>query len=177
MILLGLSGSISVYKACDIVSTLKKEIEVHVIMTEAATKFVAPLTFQVLSKNKVHTNIFDEHIPAEINHIELGKRAYVFIIAPASANTIAKISNGIADDMLSATALALPKNVKKLIAPAMNREMFLNEITQKNIRNLQEMGYEVIAPQKKLLACGDIGIGALAETEVILEKIRDCYRK
>ncbi|MCL1924409.1 MAG: phosphopantothenoylcysteine decarboxylase [Defluviitaleaceae bacterium] len=176
MILLGVTGSISAYKACDIVSTLKKETEINVIMTKSATKFVTPLTFQVLSNNKVYTDTFDEHIPSQINHIELGKKAKLFIIAPASANTIAKIANGLADDMLSSTALALPKHVKKLIAPSMNMEMFLNSITKKNLKSLEEQGYKIIQPQKKLLACGDFGIGALAEVEDILDEIKSVYK-
>jgi len=177
MILLGVTGGIAAYKACDIVSTLKKETEVQVIMTASATKFVTPLTFQVLSTNKVYTDMFDEHIPSQINHIDLGKKAKVFVIVPGSATTIARIANGLADDMLSAIALALPKHVKKLIAPAMNVEMFTKEITQRNLKTLEEFGYKIIPPREKLLACGDIGMGALAKNEVIIDEIRNSYRE
>lgn len=121
-IILAVSGSISAYKAnSDLTSRLKKKgYDVHVIMTEAAQAFITPLTLQVLSKNPVHTDVMEEKLAERINHIDLGKEADLFVVAPASANTIAKLAYGLADNMLTATALALPSTTPKLIAPAMN---------------------------------------------------------
>ena len=132
-IILAVSGSISAYKAADLTSRLKKKgYDVHVIMTEAAQDFITPLTLQVLSKNPVHTDVMEEKLAERINHIDLGKEADLFVVAPASANTIAKLAYGLADNMLTATALALPSTTPKLIAPAMNTKMYENPLTKKN---------------------------------------------
>lgn len=170
-VLLGISASISAYKAADIVSQLKKkEIDVEVIMTQNSTKIIPELTLQVLSKNKVHTEVMAEHIPTEINHIDLAKRADLFIIAPASANMIGKIANGIADDMLSTTALAV-HDIPKIIAPAMNTYMYSNPAMVANLNKLEQYGYSIIEPKTSLLACGDYGKGALADVKDIVDTI------
>ena len=171
-IILGVSGSISAYKAADLTSRLKKKgYDVHVIMTEAAQAFITPLTLQVLSKNPVHTDVMEEKLADRINHIDLSKEADLFIVAPASANTIAKLANGMADNMLTATALALPSTTPKLIAPAMNTKMYDNPLTRKNLDTLHDLGYQEILPKSGVLACGDTGRGALAGIDVILEAI------
>ncbi|WP_321387750.1 phosphopantothenoylcysteine decarboxylase [uncultured Enterococcus sp.] len=170
-ILLGVSGSISAYKAADITSRLTKlGYQVEVIMTVNSTKFITPLTLQALSKNPVHTEVMEELYPEQINHIELAKRADLFLVAPASANIIGKLANGIADDMLSTVAMALKEEVPKLIAPAMNTYMYQNPIMQKNLTILKDVGYQEIEPREALLACGDFGRGALAEVDVIVNE-------
>lgn len=173
-ITLAVSGSISAYKAADLTSQLTKAgHEVTVIMTKAATAFITPLTLQALSKNLVHTDIMLEENPASIKHIDVAKETELFLVAPASANTIAKLAHGLADDMLSAVALAIPAGVPKLIAPAMNTNMYLNLATQDNLEKLARYGYQEIKPREALLACGDFGTGALAELDVILKRVKE----
>lgn len=173
-ITLAVSGSISAYKAADLTSQLTKVgHEVTVIMTKAATAFITPLTLQALSKKLVHTDIMLEENPASIKHIDVAKETDLFLVAPASANTIAKLAHGLADDMLSAVALAIPAGVPKLIAPAMNTNMYLNLATQDNLEKLARYGYQEIKPREALLACGDFGTGALAELDVILERVKE----
>lgn len=171
-IILAVSGSISAYKAADLTSSLKKKsYDVNVIMTEASKAFITPLTFQVLSKNPVHTDLMEEKLADRINHIDLSKEADLFIVAPASANTIAKLAHGVADNMLTATALALPSTTPKLIAPAMNTKMYDNPLTKKNLNTLDQLGYQEFLPKSGVLACGDTGRGALADIDIILEAI------
>ncbi|WP_288275117.1 phosphopantothenoylcysteine decarboxylase [uncultured Streptococcus sp.] len=171
-ILLAVSGSISAYKSADLANELTKSgYDVHVLMTKAATDFITPLTLQVLSKNAVHLDVMKEDNPKSVNHIELAKKADLFVLAPASANTLAKLAHGMADNIVTATALALPAETPKLIAPAMNTKMYDNPLTQRNISILKEVGYQEIEPRSSLLACGDVGRGALAEQDVILERI------
>lgn len=171
-ILLAVSGSISAYKSADLANELTKSgYDVHVLMTKAATDFITPLTLQVLSKNAVHLDVMKEDDPKSVNHIELAKKADLFVLAPASANTLAKLAHGMADNIVTATALALPAGTPKLIAPAMNTKMYDNPLTQRNISILKEVGYQEIEPRSSLLACGDVGRGALAEQDVILERI------
>lgn len=171
-ILLAVSGSISAYKAADLTNRLTKlGYDVHVLMTKAATDFITPLTLQVLSKNTVHFDVMSEEDPKSVNHIELAKKADLFILAPVSANTLAKLAHGLADNMVTATALALPAETPKLIAPAMNTKMYENPLTQRNLSILKEVGYEEIEPRSSLLACGDLGRGALAELDTIIEHI------
>lgn len=166
---IGVSGGIAAYKALDIVSALrKKDIDVRVIMTESATKFVTPLTFQSLSQNMVTTDMFAEPKAFEIQHISLAKRADVFLVAPATANIIGKVANGIADDMLSTTIMAT--KAKVIFAPAMNTNMYENKIVQSNIDKLKGLGYEFIEPASGRLACGDEGKGKLADVNTIVEK-------
>ncbi len=175
-VVLGVSGGIAVYKACDVVSKLRKEdINVNVIMTKHATEFVSALTFQSLSQNPVATNMFEPVANWDIEHISLAKKADIFLIAPATANIIAKIANGIADDMLSTTVMATKATV--VIAPAMNTNMYENPITQSNIQKLKELGYIFIEPAYGRLACGDLGQGKLAETDLIVENVKFLLEK
>jgi len=171
-IVLGVSGGIAVYKACELVSRLKKlNADVHVIMTASAAKFVTPLTFQSLSLNQVAVDMFDTPNYWEIEHISLAKLADVIVIAPATANIIGKLANGIADDMLSTTIMAT--KAKVLIAPAMNTNMYENPVLQRNIKLLSELGYIMIPPTEGRLACGDVGKGKMAEPAVIEKSIID----
>ena len=177
-ILLGVSGSISAYKAADLTSQFTKlGYNVEVIMTTNSTKFITPLTLQSLSKNPVHTNVMEEIAPDKINHIDLAKKADLFLVAPASANILAKLANGIADDMLSTIALALKEDVPKFIAPAMNTYMYQNPITQRNLKTLKDVGYQEIDPREALLACGDFGRGALATVDEVVTVISKALTK
>lgn len=169
-VVLGVSGGIAVYKALDVVSRLKKaDIDVDVIMTKSATEFVTPLSFQSLSQNKVIVDMFDEPKYWEIQHISLAKKADLMVIVPATANIIGKVSNGIADDMLSTTIMAT--KAKVIFAPAMNTNMYENPIIQDNIQKLKNYGYGFIEPSSGRLACGDTGRGKLEDTEIIVEHI------
>ena len=169
-VVIGVSGGIAVYKACDIVSRLKKlNANVHVIMTNNATEFVTPLTFQSLSQNYVVNDMFEEPKTWDVEHISLAKKADVFLIAPATANVIGKIANGICDDMLTTTVMATTGKV--LIAPAMNTNMYRNPILQRNINILRELGYNFVDPESGRLACGDVGEGKLAQPEVIVNEV------
>ena len=173
-ITVAVTGSISAYKSADLVSRLGKlGHQVTVLMTQAATAFITPLTLQILSKNDVHLDVMAEPYPDKVNHIEIGKATDLFILVPATANTIAKLANGLADNMVTSTALALPNHVKKLIAPAMNTKMYDHPATQANLQRLESYGYQIIAPREAILACGDSGRGALADLEMIIEKIQE----
>ena len=165
-VVVGVTGGIAVYKALDVISRLKKAgLDVHVVMTEHATKFVNPLSFQSLSQNMVVVDMFDEPKAWEIQHISLAKKADLMLIVPATVNILGKVANGIADDMLSTTIMATKAPV--VFAPAANTNMFLNPIVQRNIRVLKEYGYKFIEPASGRLACGDIGTGKLQDTELI----------
>lgn len=171
-IVLGVSGGIAAYKACELTSRLKKSnANVDVIMTKSAAEFVTPLTFQSLSLNQVVTDMFDKPKYWEIEHISLAKKADIFVVAPATANVIGKLANGIADDMLTTTALAT--KAIKLIAPAMNTNMYENPVVQRNMQTLKEMGYHFIEPGEGRLACGDVGKGKMAEPYLIEETIKE----
>ena len=173
---IGVSGGIAAYKALDVVSALrKKDIDVRVIMTESATKFVTPLPFQSLSQNMVVTDMFAEPKAYEIQHISLAKRADVFLVAPATANIIGKVANGIADDMLSTTIMAT--RAKIIFAPAMNTKMYENPIVQENINKLKKLGYEFIEPASGVLACGDDGKGKLADVNTIIDSVVNALEK
>lgn len=173
-ILLAITGSISAYKAADLTSQLTKEgHQVKVLMTPAATAFITPLTLQSLSKQSVLVDLMAEETPDQIQHIDLGKQADLFLVAPASANTIAKLAHGFADNIVTSTALALPTNVKKILAPAMNTKMLEHPATQNNIKTLKSYGYQIIPPREALLACGDQGAGALATIEIILTTVQE----
>ncbi len=169
-VVLGVSGGIAVYKACEIVSRLKKlGANVDVIMTDNAREFVTPLTFQTLAKSAVVTNAFEPVKEFDINHISLAKKADIFVVAPATANVIAKFAEGIADDMLTTTYLA--SNAQKLICPAMNCNMYEDETTQNNMRTLKDRGVLFCDSAIGLLACGDVGKGRMAEPVDIVDKI------
>ena len=171
-IVLGVTGSISAYKAADITSKLSKAgHDVHIILTDGGSKFITPLTLQTLSKNKVHTEFFEEGNPKEVKHITLAENADILVIAPASANIIGKIAGGIADDLLSATVMAAATTTPVYLAPAMNTNMYENPIVQANIEKLTALGYKFIEPKESLLACGVTGKGALADVDVIVDII------
>jgi phosphopantothenoylcysteine decarboxylase / phosphopantothenate---cysteine ligase len=169
-IVLGVTGGIAAYKACDLTSRLKKlGANVDVVMTQAATEFVTPLTFQSLSQNPVGVAMFQQPGAWEIEHIALAKKADLVLIAPATANIIGKIANGIADDLLSTTIMATKAPV--VIAPAMNSNMYHNPIVQANITRLTALNYRFISPVTGRLACGDVGEGKMASPETIIEEI------
>ncbi|SUY47307.1 phosphopantothenoylcysteine decarboxylase/phosphopantothenate--cysteine ligase [Clostridium putrefaciens] len=169
-VVLGVTGGIAAYKALDIISALKKkDIEVNVIMTRSAKEFVSPLTFQTLSQNIVVSDMFEEPKAFEIQHISLAKKADIILVAPATANIIGKVANGIADDMLSTTIMAT--KAKVVFALAMNTNMYNNKIVQENISKLKSYGYEFIEPTSGRLACGDDGKGKLADTKYIADKV------
>ena len=173
-ITLAVTGSISAYKAADITSQLTKlGLEVKVLMTPAARKFITPLTLQILSKNPVGLDVMVEEDPQRIEHIDIGKETDLFLVAPASANTIAKLAMGLADNMVTSTALALPQETKKILAPAMNTKMLEHPATQRNLKLLQDYGYQIIQPRHATLACGDQGSGALATVESIVKAVKE----
>ncbi len=173
-ILLGVTGGIAAYKSASLASLLVKAgAEVRVIMTENATKFISPITFETLTGHKCVTDTFDRNFEFKVEHISLAQKADAIIIAPATANIMAKLAHGIADDMLTTTVLA--SKAPKIISPAMNTAMYENPITQDNIAILKKYGMTVIEPSSGLLACGDIGAGKMPEPEVILQYIlRSC---
>ena len=176
-ILLAVTGSISAYKAADLTNQLTKlGHQVKILMTPAATAFITPLTLQVLSKQAVLVEVMTEDDPKQIQHIDLGKEADLFLVAPASANTIAKLAHGFADNIVTSTALALPSEVKKFLAPAMNTKMLDHPATQNNLETLKSYGYQIIPPREALLACGDQGSGALASIETILTTIQESLK-
>lgn len=172
-IVLGVTGSIAAYKAADITNSLTKSgNNVDVILTKGGMEFITPLTLQTLSKNRVCTDVFQFDDPREVKHISLAKKADLFLIAPATADIIGKIANGIADDMLTSTALAM-NGIPMLIAPAMNTRMYENAFVMENIQKLKRHGYQIIEPREAMLADGDKGNGALAEVEVILQAVAE----
>lgn len=172
-IVLGVTGSIAAYKAADIVNVLTKDgYHVDVIMTKGGTAFVTPLTFQSLSGNRVCTDVFQEDYPSEIRHISLAKKANLFLVAPASADVIGKMANGVADDMLTSVALAI-RGIPRFLAPAMNTNMYENPIVQDNLSRLRKYGFEVIEPREARLACGDLGRGAMADVDVIVRTVEE----
>ncbi len=168
-IVVGVSGGIAAFKACQLVSDLTKKYEVQVIMTENATNFVHPLTFETLTGRKCLIDTFDRNFTYEVEHISTAKWADLFVVAPATANVIAKFASGICDDMLTTTFLAC--KAPKVIVPAMNTNMYDNPITQQNIQRLAEFGMHMVEPVSGLLACGDTGRGKMAEPAVIEEAI------
>ena len=171
-IVLGVTGGIAAYKSAEVVSRLRHlGANVHVIMTKNATEFVSPLTFQTLSANQVVTDTFQAPEYWNVEHVALAKRAEVFVIAPATANIMAKMACGIADDMLSTTVLATKAPV--LLAPAMNTGMWTAAATQANLKTLQERGIQFIGPESGILACGDEGAGRMSEPETIVAAICD----
>lgn len=171
-ILLGVTGSIAAYKAAEIVSLLKKKgAEVFVIMTESAIKFIQPLTFYVLSGNLVVDNLFSKNDKIMVKHISLAQWADLILIAPATANIIGKIAQGIADDMLTTTVMALASKAKVIFAPAMNKNMLSNPLYQQNVEKLTSLGYEFIDSEYGQLACGEAGEGRLANIKDIVDTV------
>ncbi len=170
-IVLGVTGGIACYKACDIVSRLVKlGACVDVIMTKNATEFVSPKTFESLSHRQVVVDTFQKIEKFEIEHISLAQKADLFLIAPATYNVIGKIANGIADDMLT-TTIAAAKRAIKVVCPAMNTNMYTNEVCINNLKKLEELGFVQVQPISGRLACGDVGVGKMQEPEVIVKKV------
>ena len=169
-VLLGVTGSIAAYKIAYLASALKKlHAQVHVLMTENATNFINPITFETLTGNKCLVDTFDRNFQFSVEHVSIAKQADVVMIAPASANVIGKLAHGIADDMLTTTIMAC--KCKKIVSPAMNTNMYENPIVQDNIAILQHYGYVVIEPASGYLACGDTGAGKMPEPEMLLDYI------
>ena len=169
-ILLGVTGSIAAYKIANLASALMKlHAEVHVIMTKNATNFINPITFETLTGRKCLVDTFDRNFEFSVEHVSIAKKADVVLVAPASANVIAKMAHGLADDMLTTTVLAC--TCKKIISPAMNTRMYENPITQDNMKICERYGMEVIKPASGYLACGDTGAGKMPEPEVLLQYI------
>ncbi|MDD5772541.1 MAG: flavoprotein [bacterium] len=175
-ILIGITGSIAAYKICELIRALKKkDVSVKVILTKAGEQFVTPLTISTLTENRVYKDLFVDDAGAHrdmplLEHINLSDWADVCVIAPASANTIAKIAHGIADNLLTSTVLALPKEVPLIICPAMNVNMWENKMVRKNMSVVQEIA-DIVGPKKGRLACGVEGMGAMADVEDIFEVI------
>ncbi|GGE16879.1 phosphopantothenoylcysteine decarboxylase [Marinithermofilum abyssi] len=171
-IVVGVSGGIAVFKAASLVSQLNQRgADVRVIMTESATRFVTPLTFQTLSRNPVAVDTFDEKDPSVVTHIDLADHADLFVIAPATANILAKMAHGLGDDMLSTTLLATQAPI--LVAPAMNVHMYENPVVQENIKKLCRLGVRFVEPGSGQLACGYVGRGRMAEPEKIVEVVEE----
>ena len=169
-VLLGVTGSIAAYKIASLASALKKlHADVHVLMTENATNFINPITFETLTGNKCLVDTFDRNFEYSVEHVSLAKKADIVMIAPASANVIGKVAHGIADDMLTTTVMAC--RCKKFIAPAMNTNMYENPIVQDNLKILQVYGYGVVDPAVGYLACGDTGAGKMPEPETLFQYI------
>lgn len=169
-VVLGVTGSIAAYKIASLASKLiKLHADVHVLMTQNATNFITPITFETLTGNKCLIDTFDRNFQFDVAHVSLAKKADVMLIAPASANVIGKIANGIADDMLTTTVMASTAPV--LISPAMNTHMYENPIVQDNLQKLERFGYKIIAPAVGMLACHDVGAGKMPEPEMLLDWI------
>lgn len=169
-VILGVTGSIAAYKIANLTSMLvKQHADVYVLMTQNATNFINPITFETLTNHKTLVDTFDRNFNYNIEHVSLAKKADIVLVAPASANVIGKIANGIADDMLTTTVMAC--TCKKLIAPAMNTQMFENPIVQDNLKKLEHYGMAVIQPEVGLLACKDVGAGKMPSEQVLLDYI------
>lgn len=170
-IILGVTASVAIYKACDLIRRLRDAgCSVTVIATREAEELIKPLLFEALSGNKVYRGLFDTPEAWEIEHISLAEKADLVLVAPATANIIAKVSVGICDDLLTCVICATASPV--LIAPAMNNNMYQNKITQENIRKLKSLGYKFVGPREGKLACGDKGLGCLAEVEAIVKEAK-----
>lgn len=171
-IVLGISGGIAAYKSANLASMLvKQHANVHVLMTKNATEFIQPVTFEALTGNRPYVSVFDRGHTCDIEHIRLAHSADLVLIAPASADIIAKLYAGIADDMLTSMILACKPHVPKLVAPAMNTYMYENTVTQRNINGLKELGFTIIEPDSGRLACGDVGRGKMPSEETLLQHV------
>ena len=175
-VVLGVTGSIAAYKMANVASMLVKlHADVHVIMTENACQFITPVTFETLTGNKCMVDTFDRNFQFHVAHISIAKKADVLLVAPASANVIGKLANGIADDMLTTTAMAC--TCQKIVAPAMNTNMYHNPILQDNLKKLEGYGFTVIEPATGMLACKDVGSGKLPEPEKRMIDLLVCRRQ
>lgn len=170
-VILGVTGGIAAYKSCDIIRKLRKSgFNVTVIMTEEARHFITPLTLQTISRNKVYSDMFELPSDWEPEHIALAKMADLVLIAPCSANIIGKLANGICDDLLTCTVIST--KAKIVLAPAMNERMYKNRVVQENIIRLERLGYKFVGPVKGELACGEEGIGHLADADSIVREVK-----
>ena len=171
-IVVGVTGSIACYKACELVSALRKDpnTRVHVVMTKEATKFVTPLTFQTLSGNRVTTDLFEAPEEWELLHTSLSAQAALILVAPATLNLIGKLANGICDDLL--TGILFASKAPVILAPAMNTRMYEHPVTRQNIEKLKRLGYEFVGPARGELACREVGLGHIADTQEILAAVR-----
>jgi phosphopantothenoylcysteine decarboxylase/phosphopantothenate--cysteine ligase len=170
-IILGVTASIAIYKACEIIRRLKEQgFSVSVVMTKEAEEFIRPVVFQSLSGNKVYRGLFDEPEAWEIEHVSLAQMADLVLVAPATANVIAKVACGICDDLLTCVISATTRPV--VFCPAMNEQMYKNKITQGNISKLKTLGYKFVEPRIGRLACGEVGAGCLAEPEAIVKQVK-----
>ena len=177
-IVLGVTGSIAAYKAAELASQLTKQgCEVHVVLTADAQRFISALPFKTLSRHPVVTDLYDEVAGWQPTHIKLADEADLLLIAPATANTIAKLAQGLANDALSCVALALNDRAKVLVAPAMNGKMWLHPATQQNVAMLKSRGVEFIGPEKGLLSCGYEGLGRLWPVEQVAERALELLRQ
>lgn len=177
-IVLGVTGSIAAYKAADLTSLLAKQGHtVHVVMTTDAQKFITPLAFKTLSRHPVVTDLYDEEEGWKPTHIRLADEADLFLVAPATANVLAKFALGIADDALSCIALALNPKAKILVAPAMNGKMWLHPATQQNVATLKSRGAEFIGPEEGMLSCGYEGIGRLWPVDAVAKRAGELLKK
>jgi len=173
-IILGVTASIAIYKACEIISKLRKEgFSVTVVETREAEELIKPIVFQALSGNRVYRGLFDDPESWEIEHISLAEKTDLILIAPATANIIAKIAAGICDDLLTCIVSAAKAPV--LICPAMNENMFKNKITQGNIKKLKDLDYRFVEPRRGRLACGKVGVGCLAEVDTIIKEAKKFF--
>lgn len=170
-VILGITAGISAYKSCELARNLKEEgFNVTVVMTKNAVNFVTPLTFKTLSGNRVYSDIFDQTLDWDPKHINLAQKADIIVVAPATADFIGKLANGICDDLLSCVCIAA--KCKIILCPAMNTNMYENEIVQDNLRKLKKAGYIIAGPVKGRLACGDIGAGRMEKVENIRQVIK-----
>ena len=171
-LIVGVTGSIACYKACDVVSTLRKDegLSLHVIMTKEATRFVAPLTFQTLSGNRVYSDVFEVPEEWDLLHTSLSSQADLILLCPATLNLIGKLANGICDDLLTCTVFASKAPI--VIAPAMNKAMYEHPVTQENIARLKKLSYEFVGPIHGELACRQVGMGHVAEVADIVQAVR-----
>ncbi|MBQ3835278.1 MAG: hypothetical protein II816_07180 [Elusimicrobia bacterium] len=168
-IIVGITGGIAVYKVCDLVrSFMKLGANVTCVMTESATKFVTPMTFQSLTKNRVCCDMFDDSY-FEIEHVSLAQKADIYVIVPATANTIAKLALGFADNLVTSTAIATTAPI--IVCPAMNHNMYHHKAVEKNIKILKDLGYKIVDAKPGLLACGVVGDGCLADNETIVSAV------
>ena len=177
-IVLGVTGGVAAYKACDIINLLRKEgHSVQAVMTEAAQKFITPLQLQALTHEPVYTDMFKLMEKADVEHIAVAQRADLALVAPATANFIGKVASGISDDALTTTIMALKRGTPRIIAPAMNTEMYNNPIVQDNIEKLKKYGFQFIGPREGMLACGDRGLGVLEKPQIIVQSVLEELEK
>lgn len=173
-VILGVTASIAIYKACDIVRRLREQaFSITVVMTKEAEELIRPIVFQSLAGNKVYSGLFTQPDSWEIGHVSIAEKADLVLVAPATANIIGKVAGGICDDLL--TCVICTTRAPVLFAPAMNKNMYRNKIVQENIKKLKSFGYKFIEPRTGRLACGKMGVGCLAEVETIIKEVKKFF--